>query len=215
MTLEAKVEKPSSIAAPKATRDIDALRFVTPATLAGIVVVLIAAGMVYISLESAPGIIGLLGAALAMVMLAIAISDWRNFTIPDWLSLAGAGLALLHAAAQEPGAMVQGVALATLRGLVLASIFLALRYGYARYRGRQGLGLGDVKLAFVAGAWLDWLILPLAIQVAVFATLTGYLVRHFASDQKLSAVSRMPFGLFFAPAIWLSWLFEVRGAAWF
>ena len=35
--------------------------------------------------------------------------------------------------------------------------FFALRYGYARLRGRQGLGLGDVKLAFVAGAWLDWL----------------------------------------------------------
>jgi len=215
MTLEAKVEKPSPIAAPKPTRDIQGLRFVTPATLAGIIVVLVAAVMVYISLESAPGIIGLLGAALAMVMLAIAISDWRNFTIPDGLSLAGGSLALLHAAAQEPAAMAQGIAFAAFRGVVLALIFLALRYGYARYRGRQGLGLGDVKLAFVAGAWLDWLILPLAIQVAVFATLTAYLVRHFASNQKLSVVSRMPFGLFFAPAIWLSWLFEVREAAWF
>src|SRR6476469_2024305 len=133
MTLEAKIEKSSPVTGPKPKCGIDALRFVTPATLAGIIVVLIAAVMVYISLESAPGIIGLLGAALAMVMLAIAISDWRNFTIPDGLSLAGGSLALLHAAAQEPAAMAQGIAFAAFRGVVLALIFLALRYGYARY----------------------------------------------------------------------------------
>ena len=184
MTLEEKVGNSSSTTARKPSPGIGASRFVTPATLASIFVALIAAAMVYISLESAPGIIGLLGAALAVVMLAIAVNDWRSFIIPDWLSLSGAGLALLHAAAQEPGAMLQGIALAVFRGLVLALIFFALRYGYARYRGRQGLGLGDVKLAFVAGAWLDWLILPIAIQVAVLATLTAYIVRHFVSNQE-------------------------------
>ena len=123
MTLEEKVGNSSSITARKPSPGIGASRFVTSATLAGIFVALIAAAMVYISLESAPGIIGLLGAALALVMLAIAVSDWRSYIIPDWLSLAGAGLALLHAAAQEPGAIVQGIALAAFRGLVLALIF--------------------------------------------------------------------------------------------
>ena len=118
MTLEEKVEKSSSITG-EAFRWIG-LRFVTPATLAGIIIALIAGAMVYVSLESAPGIIGLLGAALALVTLAIAVSDWRSYIIPDWLSVAGGGLGLLHAAAQEPGAMVQAVALAAFRGMVLA-----------------------------------------------------------------------------------------------
>ena len=158
--------------------------------------------------------IGFLGAGLALAMLAIAVIDWRSFIIPDWLNAVGGSLALMHAAAQEPEAMLQAVAVAALRGIMLALVFLALRYGYARYRGRQGLGLGDVKLAFVAGAWLDVFMVPVAIQLAVFAALSAYLVRHLVMRQSLSATTRMPFGLFFAPAIWVSWLLEVRLLDW-
>jgi len=171
---------------------------------------LLAAGAVYVSLISAPGIIGVLAAGLALLMLAIAVIDWRSFIIPDWLNAAGLGLAIMHAAAQEPDAMVAAVTLAILRGAVLALIFLALRAGYARWRGRQGLGLGDVKLAFVAGAWLDWLMIPIAIELAAFAALSVYLLRQAIAGRSLSATSRMPFGLFFAPAIWISWVLEVR-----
>src|SRR5262245_9807632 len=139
---------------------------------------LLAAAAVYVSLISAPGPIGVLAAGLALVMLAIAVIDWRSFIIPDWLNVAGAGLAILHAAAQEPEAMLQAVAIAVLRGVALAIIFLALREGYSRFRGRQGLGLGDVKLAFVAGAWLDLIMIPLAIQFAAFAALSMYVLRQ-------------------------------------
>jgi leader peptidase (prepilin peptidase)/N-methyltransferase len=181
-----------------------------PVALPSTVIGLIAAASIYLSLASAPGTIGLLGAGLALVTLAIAVIDGRNFIIPDWLNMAGGGLALLHAAAQEPDAMAQAVALAVLRGIVLLAIFLALRFGYARYRGRQGLGLGDVKLAFVAGAWLDWVMVPVAIQLAVFSALSVYLVRHLVARRSLSPASRMPFGLFFAPAVWICWLLEMR-----
>jgi leader peptidase (prepilin peptidase) / N-methyltransferase len=186
--------------------------FINPVTLTS--VALIAAAAVYVSLVSAPGMIGFLGAGLALVTLAIAVIDSRSFIIPDWLNAVGGSLALMHAAAQEPEAMLQAVAVAALRGIMLALIFLALRYGYARYRGRQGLGLGDVKLAFVAGAWLDVFMVPVAIQLAVFAALSAYLVRHLVMRQSLSATARMPFGLFFAPAIWVSWLLEVRLLDW-
>src|SRR5262249_21151438 len=148
--------------------------------------------------------------SLALVMLAIAVIDWRSFIIPDWLNAIGAGLALVHAAAQAPEAMLRAVATATLRGLLLALIFLGLRYFYARFRGRQGLGLGDVKLVFVAGAWLDWVMIPLAIQFAAFAALSVYLLRQIISRQSISPTSRMPFGLFFAPAIWLCLVLELR-----
>jgi leader peptidase (prepilin peptidase)/N-methyltransferase len=184
--------------------------FATPTALATLLFGFVAAGAVYVSVVSAPGAIGLLAAALALVMLAIAIIDWRSFIIPNWLNAAGFALALLHAAAQEPGAMWQAVAIAATRGVALALIFFALRYGYARLRGRQGLGLGDVKLALVAGAWLDWLMIPVAIELAAFAALLGYLLRQLVSGRSISATSRMPFGLFFAPAIWICWIIEAR-----
>ena len=95
-----------------------------------------------------------------------------------------------------------------MRGAALALVFLALRNGYARMRGRQGLGLGDVKLAGVAGAWLDWLVMPIAIELAAFAALTGYMLRHVLFRRPISATDRLPFGFFFAPAIWLSWVLE-------
>jgi len=77
-------------------------------------------------------------------------------------------------------------------------------------RGRPGLGLGDVKLAGVAGAWLDWLVIPIAIELAAFSALTAYLLQHIVLARSISPTKRLPFGTFFAPAIWVSWLFEAR-----
>jgi leader peptidase (prepilin peptidase) / N-methyltransferase len=184
-------------------------RLASPAAWMNVMLALLAAGAVYVSLACAPGTIGLLAAGLALVMLAIAVIDWRSFIIPDWLNAAGFGLAIMHAAAQEPEAMPQAVATAVLRGVALALIFFALRYSYARFRGRQGLGLGDVKLAFVAGVWLDWLMIPIAIELAAVAALSAYMVRQLMSGRSISVTNRMPFGLFFAPAIWICWVLEV------
>jgi leader peptidase (prepilin peptidase)/N-methyltransferase len=171
---------------------------------------LVATAAMAASLASAPGPIGALGAGLALVMLAIALVDWRSFVIPDGLNLAAAALALMHAAALMPEAMPWAVAMAAMRGATLALLFLAIRYGYARIRGRQGLGLGDVKLAFVAGAWLDWLIMPIAIELAAVAALAVYLWRQRVLGHALTRTSRMPFGVFLAPAIWFGWIVETR-----
>ena len=171
---------------------------------------LVAAAAMVVSLASAPGTIGLLGAGLALVMLTIALVDWRSFIIPDGLNLAALALAIMHAAAQVPEAMPWAIAMAIVRGAMLALMFLAIRHGYARMRGREGLGLGDVKLAFVAGAWLDWLIIPIAIELAALAALAVYVLRRRVLGYALSRTSRMPFGAFLAPAIWLGWMLETR-----
>jgi len=174
---------------------------------------LVAVAAVIVSFVSAPGSIGILGAALALLALAIAIVDWHRFVIPNALSGAGLALALVYAAVQEPNAILTSVAFAVLRGVILAAIFLLIRYAYARMRGREGIGLGDVKLAGVAGAWLDWSMMPTVVEIAACAALLVYLVRHFAGGQSLQATSRLPFGLFFAPAIWICWLLETTLSA--
>src|SRR6266568_4852405 len=91
------------------------------------------------------------------LMPAIAIVDARWFIIPDQLSAAGFALGLINAAVIAPQEMWQAAGIAFARGAVLALLFYGLRALYRRLRGRQGIGLGDVKLAAVAGAWLDWL----------------------------------------------------------
>jgi len=165
-----------------------------------------------VSIASAPGAIGLLGAGLAIVMLTIAVIDARSFVIPDWLNAAGLALALLHAALAQPervpAVMAWAVAAAALRAGALALAFLAIRSLYARIRGRQGLGLGDVKLAAVAGAWLDWPIMPIAVEIAALAALSTYALRQLLFGRPVRATNRVPFGLFLAPSIWVCWLLE-------
>jgi len=182
----------------------------SPAMGAKLLLVLVAAGAVYVSIISAPGAIGFLAAGFALVMLAIAVIDQRSFIIPNWLNAIGFGLALVYAAAREPNMIAQAVAIAALRGLALALFLFTIRVLYEKVRGRQGLGLGDVKLAFVAGAWLDWLMIPVAIELAALAALSAYLWRRLVLGQSIPPTSRIPFGLFFAPAIWVCWLLEVR-----
>ncbi len=172
------------------------------------IVGLLAVAAVIVSVVSAPGTIGILGAALALLMLTIALIDWRRFVIPNVLTGAGFGLALVHAAVQEPDAMLASVAFATLRAAVLAAVFLLIRSAYRWIRGRDGIGLGDVKLAGVAGAWLDWSMMPTVVEIAACAALLLYLGRQFTGGRPLRATSRLPFGLFFAPAIWICWALQ-------
>src|SRR5215813_14371340 len=131
------------------------------------------------SVAVAPDLRGVLGALLALLMLAIALTDARLGIIPDEWSSAGLSLALVNAVLQNPDTMVEAMAAAILRGGVLALLFLGLRVAYRGLRGREGIGLGDVKLAVVAGAWLDWLTMAIAVELAAVAGLVTYLVRCY------------------------------------
>jgi leader peptidase (prepilin peptidase) / N-methyltransferase len=176
--------------------------------LAFIAVVLLAIAACVESLIAAPGLPGLLGAGLALVVIAIAVIDARYFIIPNELSAAAFGLALVNAAVQMPHAMWEAVGIALLRAVALGLLFLGLRAVYRRVRGRDGIGLGDVKLAAVAGAWLDWLTLPIVIEIAALAAIAVYGLRHYAGGRGFDPALKFPFGLFLAPSIWLGWLIE-------
>jgi leader peptidase (prepilin peptidase)/N-methyltransferase len=170
---------------------------------------LVAAAAVAASIAVAPDARGILGAGLALVMLAIAVVDARQFIVPNELNAAGFAIALVHAALVRDTGIVEAIVWAFARGATLALMFFALREVYRRLRKREGLGLGDVKLAGVAGAWLDWNAMPLAVEIAALSALAVYALRHFVFGRPVQATSRIPFGLFFAPAIWLAWLIEV------
>jgi leader peptidase (prepilin peptidase)/N-methyltransferase len=167
---------------------------------------LTACGVVIASLVAVPGASGFFGAALGLLMLAIAVADARAYIIPDRLNLAALLLALAETAVNGFENMPENMALAALRGLVLALGFLALRDIYYRLRQRQGIGLGDVKLAAVAGVWLDWPLIPAAIEIAAVLALIVYIGSQLVLRRPLRATAKLPFGVFFAPAIWFCWL---------
>ena len=171
-------------------------------------VVVVTLGACAASLIAAPGPPGYLGAGLALIAMAIAVIDARYFVIPNELSAAAFALALANAAVVAPFAVGEAIAIALLRAAVLALLFLGLRALYRRVRGRDGIGLGDVKLVGVAGAWLDWLTLPIAIEIAALVAIAVFGLRHYAKARAFDPALKFPFGLFLAPSIWVGWLIE-------
>jgi len=146
------------------------------------------------------------GAGLAVITLMIARADWRERIIPNRASLAAAALALVLALmADEPGAALVA---ALTRGASLFLLFFGFRYAYRLWRGREGLGLGDVKLAGVLGLWLDWPYISFAIELACLAAIAFVLMSKLVSRQAIDGLTKLPFGAFLAPAIWATWMWE-------
>ena len=158
-------------------------------------------GAIWASLAAAPGCSGAAGATLAGLMLAIAVIDHRQMIIPDELNALAfiAGLIAAGVGAEATPAI------AILHGLVRASLMFALFFGFRALRGLEGIGLGDVKLAAVAGVWLDWAFLPIAVEIAALSALAAALYARLRGDG-FDPSARLPFGAFFAPAIWVCWL---------
>jgi len=159
-------------------------------------------GAVALSFAAAPGWQGAAGASLALLVLAIAAIDRRRQIIPDSLNalayLGGLAAAALHS--DSLGSALQAV----IRAAVMAALFLAFRAAYRSLRGVEGMGLGDVKLAGVAGAWLGWPLLPLAVEIAALSALAVVFVGR-VRGRSYEYWTRLPFGTFFAPAIWICW----------
>ena len=92
-------------------------------------------------------------------------------------------------------------------------LFFAFRAGYRTLRGVEGMGLGDVKLAAVAGVWLDWAFLPIVVEIAALSALAAALCARCPGDG-FDPKARLPFGAFFAPAIWICWLLTAWRGDW-
>jgi leader peptidase (prepilin peptidase) / N-methyltransferase len=183
-------------------------RLATARTFEEVTIVIAGAAGMAASVLLLPDARGVAGGGLALLMIAIAVVDARRFIIPDELTIAALALGFVHAALQDTDAIMPSLATAALRGAVLALAFWGLRIAYGRLRGREGIGLGDVKLAGVAGVWLDWATMPVAVEIAALAALAVYAVRRFRGGRSVRRTIRLPFGLFFAPTIWVGWLLE-------
>jgi leader peptidase (prepilin peptidase) / N-methyltransferase len=169
----------------------------------------VGAGAILASLGAAPGWSGAAGAILAGLMLAIAVVDHRRMIIPDELNVLAfiAGLVVAGAGVNAPPAIA--ILRALVRAALMFALFLAFRAGFRALRGMDGMGLGDVKLAAVAGVWLDWAGLPVVVEIAALSALAAALCARLRGEG-FDAKARVPFGTFFAPAIWICWLL----AAW-
>ena len=104
----------------------------------------------------------LLFTAAMVVLFAV---DLRHQMLPNVITLPGIVIGLLSSVFMEPGCIE--ASLGTLAG---GGTLLAIARGYFLVRGREGLGLGDVKMLAMIGAFLGW---PLALVTLAWASLLG------------------------------------------
>ena len=172
----------------------------------------LAAGAVAIAVVAATlfsGIASVFCCGLGWTMLAIAVIDRRHFIIPDKLSLPAipAGFVAAALVPREQGDLAALAVLDHAIAAIGASLALyLLRAYYLHARGREGLGLGDVKLIAAGGAWTGVVGVPLVLLLAAVAALVVAGMKWLAGDRSLGATSRVAFGVYLAPSIWLVWM---------
>lgn len=139
-------------------------------------------------------------------LLTIAAIDARHLLIPDALALPLAPLGIVLAIVGVPSWFVGWVLAEQVMGACLGFLtFLAVRTGYRRFRGREGMGLGDVKFAAVAGALLGWRLLPAMILLAALAAL-GWVLLRTVMGRPVRPDQPVPFGTFMAVSTWILWI---------
>jgi leader peptidase (prepilin peptidase) / N-methyltransferase len=141
---------------------------------------------------------GAVAILLVFPMALITLIDHRHFIIPDVLSLPSIVIGLAVASLDKTPLDHATAA------VIAASVFWILRFLYQHWRGIEGLGLGDVKLAAAAGAWLGLDALPITCLLATCAALVAVLLRGGDTGPRTA----IPFGSFIAPSICLMWLVQ-------
>ena len=102
--------------------------------------------------------------------------------------------------------------------IVGAGFLLVTAIGYERLRHRQGLGMGDVKMMAMAGAFLGWPLVLLSITAgSVLGVLAGFFLILFRG---MNLQTKMAFGvflgigsaisLFYGPQLFALWLSMLR-----
>ena len=91
--------------------------------------------------------------ALAALMALITLTDFKHFIIPNEFSLPAIPLGVVaNVMVFNADDWVAGLTESVLGVILAAGSFFLLRAVWYRWRGVDGLGMGDVKLAGVAGA---------------------------------------------------------------
>jgi len=137
------------------------------------------------------------GCAL-IVLFAI---DYTHQILPNVITLPGIVVGFVCSLLLPPGWT------SSLIGLVIGGVFpYLIAEGYLRLRGREGMGMGDLKMFAMVGAFLGW---PLVWVTLILSSVLGIAIGGTALlVSRRGMETRMPFGTFIAVAALVCSLWE-------
>jgi leader peptidase (prepilin peptidase)/N-methyltransferase len=127
----------------------------------------------------------------ATAMIVLFFIDLRHHILPNAITVPGIAIGFALSFVLPPGW------LASLIGLIAGGgVLLLIAEAYRRWRGVEGLGMGDVKMLAMIGAFLGWQLMLVTLVLASFAgSLLGVaLIASGRGSMKLA----LPFGTFLA-----------------
>jgi leader peptidase (prepilin peptidase)/N-methyltransferase len=142
-------------------------------------------------------------------LIALCFIDLYHQILPDALTLPGLILGVGYALFREDMTLRD-----SLIGAVVGAGILILLYGtYYLLRRQEGLGMGDVTLMLMVGAFLGW---KGAVLTLILGSFLGALVGVYVlTVRKKDMQFALPFGTFLAPAAFAALVWGERLIAWY
>ena len=126
------------------------------------------------------------------LMVALAMIDADHMILPDRITWPGIAVGI----AVQPWAPLAGLVPAVAGALLGGGLLLAVWGGWYLLRHEEGMGLGDVKMLAMVGAFLGWRGVVVTLFFGALAgSVAGLALMRWGS---LDMRSRLPFGTFLA-----------------
>lgn len=142
------------------------------------------------------------------LLVALFGTDLETQRLPNPLTLPGIAAGLVFSLWLPPG-----LSSSLIGALVGAGILLGIRWAWKRTTGAEGMGLGDVKMLAMIGAFLGWQQVWLVLLLSSFAGALLGLALTVVAGRSLK--TRLPFGTFLAIAAFVASLVGERLIAWY
>jgi len=129
--------------------------------------------------------------ALGCALITLFAIDLEHHLLPNAITLPGIVVGFLFSLVTEPGWMGSLIGIA-----VGGGVLFAIAEAYYRIRHEEGLGMGDVKMLAMVGAFIGWQLTLLTLMMASFSgTIIGvFLIVSRRGGMKYA----LPFGTFLA-----------------
>jgi leader peptidase (prepilin peptidase) / N-methyltransferase len=166
--------------------------------------------------------------AFVAALVALAFIDAEHMILPNAITYPGLALALVARGvvpniygvasfgASHPAtpAWLLSIGGAILGALVGGGFLWLVGWLWERLRGVEAMGLGDVKMMFMVGAYLGWPLTLLTIFVGVLAgSIAGVAVMLRRGDRDMQLL--LPFGIFLSAGALVSLLFGSAIIDWY
>ncbi|MHB8640846.1 MAG: prepilin peptidase [Candidatus Acidiferrales bacterium] len=169
-------------------------------------------------------------AAFSAILVVLIFTDWRERLLPDTVNFAGLAIGLIISFFVRPEdgtalwianrlfefpppAPIISFADALIGAAVGGGVLWLVGEGYFRLRGREGMGLGDVKMMLMAGAFLG--LRRTLLTILLGSVLGAILGAIFILSSRKGSDYELPFGTFLGAAALLVVFFGTPVVIWY